>query len=281
MDNFIKFKAKDGIAFHKEEVVDYRLEKLKAGVYSIYDGGGPFQTVYIYEPKFMKEDLVKFKTGVVHDIMSKCAQMFTEETVAIYKEMEILQKMGLLMYGPPGTGKTSTAYMVMYQLAEQHGAICLDCTGIKPAFIIGAIKKVRSVQDNPIIIFVDEAETTLDSYEDQWLTILDGGESVDKCIFIGCTNYIEKISRRIRERRSRISDIIEVKSLPYEVYKEYIEKKAKSFKPNAVHEFAHHSVENGLTIDELKHSLLNHRVRKIKVLDAIREVKNYSVSEKW
>lgn len=226
--NFVKVREKPGIIYHKEGQVEERFEKLKPNIYRIFDGGGVFNTLYVYDPKILTEKLIQFKTGVVNEIMTKCDTLLSEPSTAIFKEMEVLQKMGVVLFGPPGTGKTCTAYLIMKMLSEKYGAICFDATGEKPDFIVEATRKVRSIQDNPVVVFIDEVENTLKCNETDWLSILDGGDSFNSFIFLGCTNFLNRIPRRFTERRSRISDLVEVKSLPYEVYKEYLTEKAPS-----------------------------------------------------
>lgn len=279
--NFVKIKDKKGYIFHKDGEVESRLEKLTPGLYEIYDGGGLFQTLYIYEPYTVKENLIQFKTGVAKDILERTSRLFSEETTNIYKEMGMLQKAGLIMFGPPGTGKTCLAQLIMMELVEKYGAICMDATDKKPGFITSAVHKVRQIQDNPVVIFIDEIETTLSAYESDWLTILDGNDSLEKCLIMGCTNFLKKVPKRIRDRKSRIKDVIEIKSLPHDVYKEFITAKSPTMKSHHVEKFAYLSVENGLTIDELKHALISHRVDRYSIEDAIREVKDYKEQEDW
>jgi hypothetical protein len=47
-------------------------------------------------------------------------------------------------------------------------------------------------------------------YEESFLPFLDGNDSVEDLIFIGCTNYINKIPDRIKNRKSRIKECFSI-----------------------------------------------------------------------
>jgi len=112
----------------------------------------------------------------------------------------------------------------------------------------------------PIVIFVDEFDESIDGEEARWLIMLDGTDSIDKCIFIGCTNNIQDIPPRIKDRKSRIKHTFEVKHLPASVYRDFITKKCPFLEKEVVDKMVYLAVENGLVLDEVKHALLDHCV---------------------
>jgi len=123
---------------------------------------------------------------------------------------------------------------------------------------------------SPIIIFVDECEVMMN--EEATLTYLDGIDSVEDSIFIGATNYQKKIPDRIINRKSRIKFAYPINSLPPEVYLEYIEKKLPDIKKEDLAEFGYKAEEAGLTIDQLKNSLINYHIDNMTIDNSIKEV---------
>lgn len=272
---YAKLSDRDLIVSHKQSHFSETYEKLPPGIYKTQDIGGMLRYIPAYEPLQIEDGLIKFKSGVFGDVVNACRKFFDPETVQKYQKLEILQKMGIILYGPPGTGKTCTAQLVMQELSSLYGAVCFDMTGKKLSWIKLVIKEVRENQDSPIVIFVDEAEDSFRSSEDEYLTFLDGTDSVKNMIFIGCTNHIEKISDRIVKRRSRIKHTILVKSLPDQVYREYITSKLPELPKETVDKFIYCAMEAALNIDEFKHAVIDYYIEDATIEDAIDNVKKY------
>lgn len=223
-----------------------------------------------FTPQKKKDRLISFSSGVVVDVIEKVDRFLSEDTVKGYKEMEVCHKLGMILYGPPGTGKTCTAFLAMKKLREKYSAICLDITDVGINNGIQAVELIRKYQNNPVVLFVDEIESDIRRNISYYLPYLDGNKSLDGTILMGCTNYIDRIEDRIKNRKSRIKHLFEVKSLPKEVYDEYITSKlpagtAKSL----IDKFSFLAIEKNLTIDQLKNALIDYRIDKVKVKTAI------------
>lgn len=269
--NFVKIKNSNDILFYKKEEQEGELEKLEAGIYylkyaSSLFGGYPYFTTFKESEK-----LIHFKSGIIADSLKKISSFFSKKVEDRFKEMSIVHKLGIIYYGSPGTGKTCTVQLLMKELTEKYNAICLDCTGINSInIVIDVVNRIRKVQDNPIVIFYDEVDFFIEREEEKFLTFLDGNNSFNKLIFIGCTNYVTNISDRIINRKSRIKWCIEIKSLPLDVYKEYILSRVSSLDKDIVNELAFKAEEKGLTIDQLKNCLIDHYIHGDSIEDSIK-----------
>jgi len=280
--NFIKYRDKEPIILQRLDMIESMSEKLSPGFYSVDDVSGPFSPlIFGFTPILLKENLIKFKTGTISQIMKKCTHFFSSETKTIYDNMGVSHKMAAVLYGPPGTGKTCTAQLIMSELSEKFDALCIDFTGYNANFIRKVCKEIRNIQNNPIVMFFDEAEKKLREDEQNFLSFLDGIESVDNSIFLACTNFFNKIPKRIRERRSRVKIAIEIKSLPTEIYEDYIKTKVPTLSHNQMKKFAFLAEDKCLTIDELKHAVIDFCVDGATMEEAIMEVKNYTEQEDW
>jgi hypothetical protein len=62
---------------------------------------------------------------------------------------------------------------------------------------------------------MDEFETSFDKYEieDDLKVIMDGFSSIDNSLFMMATNYIDKVPKTIKDRKSRVKYSIEVKGI--------------------------------------------------------------------
>lgn len=278
--NYIQYKKEEHIILSPQSEIEKTWSTLDPGYYSFKDIGGLASYLYAFTAIKSREALIKFKDGTFKDIMQECSKLFKKETVEKYKEIEICRKMGIILYGPPGTGKTCTAELIMRELVESYRAICINCTGHELTESLRCITEIRKYQDNPIVLFVDECDHYLRNEENRYLTYLDGNTSLENSLFIGCTNYLDKISERIKDRKSRIRKCFEVKSLPFEVYKEYIFSKLKNkISEDDLQKFAYLAVEAALSIDQLKHAVIDWYIEGYQIEFAINNIKTIKLDE--
>lgn len=271
MENYKVPQGEDYIMFYKESKYDESYQTLPPSIYQLANIGSAFSFI----PAFVKvgqiDNLVKFESGLVNEVVNKATSFFDTKTEDVYRELKIAHKMGILFYGKPGTGKTCTCTLIMKSIIDKHKAICINATGQRIYVIKEVIKDIRKIQNNPIVVFVDEFENSLKHEEESYLTFLDGADSVDGLIFIACTNYINKISDRIKNRKSRIKYMYSIDSLPLSVYREYIDDRLPKYDASIRAQFAYLAEEKALTIDQLKHALIDYRLEKVTIERAIQE----------
>lgn len=270
---FHKIKGSEKIIFQRSNDFDSSEEKLKPGLYEV----GSMMTGLMspnptFKPMVQRDKLVKFKSGVISSVLNKVGDFFNKKTADVYKELKIFHSAGILFYGPPGTGKTCTCQLIMEDIVEKHEAICLNFTGYALGYIVNVSKSIRELHDNPIVVFVDEVENAFKHDENAYLSFLDGTDSIDKMLFMGCTNFLDKIPNRIKYRKSRIKHLYEIKSFPIEVYREYVIDRLPSLSAENIAEFTFRAVEKGLTLDQLKHSIIDFRIEGVSIEEAINGV---------
>ncbi len=234
---------------------------------------------YAFQPINRLENLVAFEDGSVKVSMDKLAKFFSKDYIAAHIKLDVAHKVGMLLYGPPGTGKTSCAQLIMNKLVRDYDAVCLIGTGISTSFVKKCVNEIRLEQDSPIIVFVDEFENLAcnPTEEQSLLTFLDGSDSVRNLIYLACTNYLDKIPDRIKCRPSRIKHLIEINKFPDAVYNQYISTKIKVITSKRLAELVVLCGEANLTIDQVKHVLINVEIEKMSVPKAIKAVKNAPV----
>ena len=271
--NYVKHKDSTSFQYEvKDDEVSHH-EKLPPNIYKIAEGGFLNPAAY-FIPIEQTESLVNFDNGMSKKIVDEIENFFSSNTRGKFEDISIVHKMGLLLYGPPGTGKTSIARLVMQQCIDKYQAVCFDITNQSVRFSLNNIRKVRkSNPDSPFIIFCDEVEYSINSQEEIFLPFLDGNDSIPNSVFIGCTNYLSKIPIRIRERKSRIKKQYEIKSLPIQVYKEFINSKASVLPKEIADEFSFKAEEKGLNIDQFKNAIIDYYVYNSSIEEAIEDAK--------
>lgn len=240
--------------FESEDNVLRSVDNLPAGIYEIENLGTMFTPVkLIYKPIKKKEAYINVTGGTVLKVMTKLEQFFSEDIKTKYAELGIMHKTGLILYGIPGTGKTVTSHIIMENLVKHYNAICLVVSGTQASHWRIALQEL-AMFNRPIVFFADECENTLGLQESSWLTFLDGHQSIANFIFLGCTNYIDKLSPRIK-RPSRIEHLIEVSSIEESVAKEYVASKVGKLDANVRSAMVHFALENKATIDAFKNAI--------------------------
>lgn len=269
-----KIKEKDIWILGQENTYEANNEKLAPGIYSLTDFGNIFSpTIPGFTTLKSKDTLIHFTSGIVADAITKIEDFFSEKTMAAYKYLKIAHKVGMLLHGPPGTGKTCASFIIMENMVKKYNALALDCTNCQLAFVISTIKLIREKQDNPMVLFYDEFENMADNHA--WLSFLDGNDSQDKLIFMGCTNFLKRIPKRIRNRKSRIKYLFEINALPMAVYEEYIKDKLPDEKQEFRSKFSYYAEEAGLTIDQFKHAIIDFYLEKTPMEVAIEAAKKF------
>ena len=274
--NYLKKTGSDLIITNENNDVESHMVKLPPGIYSVSDVGRIFATILAYKSVKLQDSLVQFKEGTIAESVKYINEIFKEGIADKYNSMGIAHKVGILYYGPQGTGKTSACQLVMDTLVKEKQAICLDLTGKTFSFVEKVVSKVREFQDNLIVLFCDEIDNSFGQDEGGWLTFLDGSHSISNFVLLGATNNLEEIPERIRNRKSRIKHCIEVKSLPFGVYKQYASEKCTNLKPADLDKYAYLAVEHCLTIDEFKNVLIDINIFDSTVDKAFEEAKLYA-----
>lgn len=278
--NFQKIKNKPTIILSPAVEYDASYKELPAGVYQLHIAKSMLGSIHIaFEPLTQSEPLIEFNDGALKDILTEVQAFFSPKTKAAFEEMQIMYKVGYILYGPAGTGKTCLATLALNNIAKKYNAICLDCTKAEISDVKAMIKTIREIQNNNIVLFFDECERDLKDHENSFLPFLDGNESVNGLIFIGCTNYLKKIPDRIKNRKSRIKKCFEITSLPAAIYKQYIKEKLPKLDEKTMQEFCFKAVEAGLTIDQFKNAILDYKLYGVKIDLAIEDAKKVYASE--
>lgn len=268
---FNYIRVKDRIVNQESKMFDATYLKLEPAIYEVnlikqglFDSG-----TLSYIPVQDNKDLVRFSSGIIHNICTKVDSFLNKDTKEKYAKYNLAHKLGIILYGLAGTGKTSCAYLLFKQLVENHNAICLVAGSWNISYMIRNIKSIRQYQDNPIVIFFDEIDDHINNSETDWLTFLDGSDSIENVIVLGCTNYLSKIPERIKNRPSRIKLLYEIDRFPDAVYEEYIKAKISDITTEKLKEIVYKVGEAKFTIDQVKHVLIDHFIDSISIDDAI------------
>lgn len=143
---------------------------------------------------------------------------YSPDTKKIMKDLGFYNKTGILLYGKEGTGKTTILRHFYLKGIAEHNALVFflpaeDEYNFNRCWDL--IAKIRVTQDNPIIVVFEEVDELLEQHylEATLKKIMDGPSSIDNVVFMGTTNYIEKIPDSIKSRPSRFKYCIEIEPI--------------------------------------------------------------------
>lgn len=221
------------------------------------------------DKELFDNDLGFYYEDKVRNIYDKFFQKEIKEKV---NTLGYNHKLGILLYGKQGTGKTSMFKKYFNHAVVNYNSIVFNITADgQVSMLWNFIKQIREIQSNPIVVFIDEFEqflTEKNDHERTFKTLLDGSDSIDNCLFMLTTNYIDKIPKTIKDRPSRIKYSIEVEGIQSEILIEKFLKQSFD-KVGLEVDFKNDiSKMKGWTIDELKQWVLD------KVMDIEPESKN-------
>lgn len=245
--------------------------QVPGGFYSIeYDRGQ-----YYLNPQDMGLDgLTRLESDPVSSrILERIRFFLSKEARKSFEDLRLVHREGLFLYGEPGTGKTSLIRLVAKELIEKLNAFVFVNPDLEWVSMIA--KMIQKVDPNRFFLMIfEDCEDYVNDRE--FLALLDGESSFPNSFSIATTNYIEKIPPRIRDRPSRFASVIEVGEISAAVRREYFVKRLPSTYLGAIDLEEWVELTSGLTIDDLKHVVLNYFVYKVSLEDSIRRVRELS-----
>ena len=161
---------------------------------------------------FMQQDQIKESIATVDlEQMAVINEVDTFwQAAAFYKQCGLAHKRSLLLYGPPGTGKSTTVRIVTADTIRRGGVVLqFGNIGEFPR----AIGDIRALMpDAPVTVVMEEVDrySSNPDIESRVLEILEGTVRLDHVLFVMTTNYLCRVSDRMKNRPGRVDRCIPV-----------------------------------------------------------------------
>jgi SpoVK/Ycf46/Vps4 family AAA+-type ATPase len=206
--------------------------KIVPGFYRL--GGWPMPALILDEPK---HDTI-IHTGLAAEIAANIEKFLAAGV--LYQRLGFLHKRGVLLIGYPGTGKSMTAMCVADKMIANGAVVLLPNPG-SPGYIPNMLGMVRSVEpDCPIMVLMEDIEEFYEEDPDLVLDIMDGSSQTNNIVYVGTTNFPERLDSRFLDRPGRFDVVRWVgppdaktrdeyirRTLPKEIASETIEEMVK------------------------------------------------------
>lgn len=179
--------------------------KLEAGVYYLWESSSGT----IFEPSKQFTDPIIDLPGLPNKfIRDQVTEFWGNEHK--YRENGFVHKRGILLYGPPGNGKSSIIASLVKKLIEEDGIVVIVS---KFSVASGAIQSLKKIEPHrKLMLLMEDMDTLLSgdyaTEEPYALSLLDGQAQVDGVLFVGTTNFPEKLADRFIKRPGRFDLII-------------------------------------------------------------------------
>lgn len=180
---------------------------LPSGCYRYFSSPYPEQPECLVPIDLREDKLVKMP-GITRQIV-KDVRLFLENE-AIYREIGIQYRRGILLYGSPGQGKTTCLREVIKDEIPEN-SITIFMTELPS---IEMLKKIQEEEADRLKVIIFEELTSIIGCNnvriESILDFLDGETSLDRALIFGTTNYPERLPGNIVDRPSRFDRLIRV-----------------------------------------------------------------------
>lgn len=208
-------------------------KSLDEGSYKISWSRYPKEKIFLKKDKDA-EPVKAYSFKSKEQIDNLIDKFFDDEIIKQIKELGFHHKVGLLFHGPEGTGKSSIMKHYYMRLIQEKKAIVFHIIRSEDSDSLlkcwEFIASIRSIQDNPIIIVLDEMDQFIPKDTANLKSIMDGILSITNCFFMASTNHLDVIPEAIKNRPSRFKYVlniegIETKEEVFEIMKKMLNKK--------------------------------------------------------
>lgn len=191
---------------------------LPAGAYSITLDNNDNQPIYL-QKDIKSDELIKFSGSLADQILLEINEFWGRADV--FEKMGFLHRRGYLLYGPQGTGKSSIVQRIVNDVILRGGIVFL-CD--HPKFFQKGLATFRQVEpERPIVCVFEDIDAIIKRWgEDEILSILDGGNQIDKVLNLATTNYPELLDKRIISRPRRFDRVHKIGVPDDAIRREYL-----------------------------------------------------------
>ena len=165
------------------------------------------------------ENLVFDKKSTITEVMKDIKGFFKKETYELYQDLDLPYKRGIILYGDPGNGKSAMIRQLIRSVPDVSKIIINP--GIRNVtYVLSSLMK--ALNGKKAIIIIEDIDSLInDRNRSEFLNILDGVDIKSGVLFIGTTNYPERLDPAIMNRAGRFDRTYKIDNPTEETRKAY------------------------------------------------------------
>jgi hypothetical protein len=171
------------------------------------------------------------------------------------KFLGFTHKRGILLHGKPGSGKSCLLKLVMNDIVEKGDVVMLAKS---PNAVVTCLDQFRKVEPTRrVVVILEDIDEMVRYDEHSLLELFDGDSQVDGVLYLGTTNYLDRLPPRMK-RAGRFDRTIEIPFPPREGRIAYLQKKIglhEKEDPQVIEDIA--DATDGLSFGQLREFLIS------------------------
>jgi len=177
----------------------------------------------IFEVHDLKTDeILRFEDSRYNRILEEISNFWSLKDD--FNKMGFTHKRGVLLYGAPGGGKSCLLKLVMEDTVNKNDVVFIAKSS---GTLVNGLTQFREVEpDRKVLVIIEDIDELVRYNERPILELFDGDSQTDNVLFLGTTNYIERLPDRII-RAGRFDRTIEVKNPPMQGRLAYLKHKLR------------------------------------------------------
>lgn len=228
------------------------------------DMNGLFFTVH----DLKTDDLLRFEDDRQETVINEIKRFW--ELEGRFKSLGFVHKRGILLYGSPGTGKSCIIKLVAENVVNE-GDIVLVVRN--PVILNMALETIRQIEPSRrILVILEDVDKMVERFESELLGLFDGDSQQDNIVFLGTTNYIDKLPPRML-RTGRFDRVIEIGNPGADGRRAYFNQKLLGKEHEEVIEYLV-SITDGFNFSQLKELVVSLYCLGYGLKETFRRIKN-------
>lgn len=223
---------------------------LPAGLYRA--GDCPQRGVILQRQNVETDSLIELPDDASASIIAEFQRFW--EIGEAFRQRGFLHKRGYLLWGPPGSGKTSCVHVLVKRLVADLNGVVLFID--HPRLAAAALQMIRTIEPKrPLIAIMEDLDALTQKFgEHEFLALLDGEAQVDNVVFLGSTNYPERLDGRFVDRPSRFDTVRFIGMPSAEARAAYLKAKEPSLTAEELREWVR--LSDGFSVAHLKELII-------------------------
>lgn len=174
------------------------------------------------------DEILRFENSALNKVCKEIDRFW--ESKADYDKLGLVHSRGILMHSKPGLGKSVCLQQVVEMMSARGDVVFLVDSADA---ILAGVSAFRQIEpDRKVVVSFEEADELCRYNERTLLRIMDGDQKLSNVLYLGTTNYLDRIPPRLT-RPGRFDRLIKIDPPTLEHRLQYLSHKLAKFEDAA------------------------------------------------